>query len=159
MHRRARLFWQEGRSTDPVDRPESFALWNGPGRPTGRPDREQCSLYPGHGRPTGRPGGRPTAQFWPITASFWSPINWAIWGLFYIRFEEEFWASFSYSFQWLYPQVLEPIFPNQKGVYQECFKRDFLEFFLHHFNPCFLTQHLSHPLLYLPIGIFVVRGF
>ena len=28
-----------------------------------------------------------------------------------------------------------------------------LEFFLHHLNPCFLTQHLSFPLLYLPIGI------
>ena len=35
------------RSTDPVDRLESSALWKGPGRPCGRPDRETCSLYPG----------------------------------------------------------------------------------------------------------------
>ena len=39
----------------PVDRPESSALWKGPGRPSGRPDRETFSLYPGLGRPTGRP--------------------------------------------------------------------------------------------------------
>ena len=64
------------RSTGPVDRPgrpglsreqklsavdrvgrppESSALSKGPGRPGGRPDREQCSLYPSHGRPAGRP--------------------------------------------------------------------------------------------------------
>ena len=47
VHRRARQFWQEGRPTDPVDRPDSSALWKGPGRPSGRPDRETCSLYPG----------------------------------------------------------------------------------------------------------------
>ena len=28
-------FWLEGQSTDPVDRPESSALWKGPGRPDG----------------------------------------------------------------------------------------------------------------------------
>ena len=48
-------FWQEGWSTDPVDHPESSALWKGPGRPGGRPDRETCSLYPGSvGRPVDR---------------------------------------------------------------------------------------------------------
>ena len=54
VHRRARLFWQEGRSTDPVDRPESSALWKGPGRPGGRPDRESalCILPRSTGRST-----------------------------------------------------------------------------------------------------------
>ena len=32
--------WLEGRSTGTVDRPESSALWKGPGRPGGRPGGE-----------------------------------------------------------------------------------------------------------------------
>ena len=47
VHRRARLDLAGGRSTETVDRPESSALWKGPGRPSGRPDRETYSLYPG----------------------------------------------------------------------------------------------------------------
>ena len=90
----------------PVDRP-------------GRPSRELCSLeMPRSGRSTDResalcsrgsvdrpvdrsPNGRisdrwrstgrsTVSSVWPITASFWSPINWAIWGLFYTIFEVDF---------------------------------------------------------------------
>ena len=79
----------------------------------------------------------------PPTASFWSPINWAIWGLFSLRFSSEFFTSFPNSFKRFSPLVLEQIFPIKRRVYQECLKEIFLEFFLHHLFPCFLTQTLE----------------
>ena len=99
VHRCARQFWQEGRSTDPVDRPESSALWKGPGRPGGRSDREQCSLYlTSVDRLVDRWHNGLKYDHWPVdravdrqatwlpTASFSSSINWDIWGLFSLRF-------------------------------------------------------------------------
>ena len=68
------------------------------------------------------------------------PINWGSHGLFYTRFQESFWDNFSYSYQWLYPHVLEPIFSNQKRVYQEAFQSEFLEFFTTYSILIFLTH-------------------
>ena len=42
VHGRAHIDLADSRSTDPVDRPESSALWKGPGRLGGRPDRESA---------------------------------------------------------------------------------------------------------------------
>ena len=134
-------FWQEGRPTDPVDRPESSALWKGPGRPSGRPDRETYSLYLASvDRPVDRWHNGLKYDRWPIdravdrqvcqtpTASFSSPIKWGIWGLFSSRFSSGFFTSFLNSFKRFSPLVLEPIFPIKRRVYQRVFKRDFLEF-------------------------------
>ena len=60
MHKRARHVWLEGRSTDPIDRPESSALWKAP---VNRVDRQRVLLsVPGHGRP-GRSTEAPTVEF------------------------------------------------------------------------------------------------
>ena len=65
---------------------------------------------------------------WTPTVIFFRPINWGCFGLFSIRFEESFWASFFYSYQWFYPHILEPIFSNQKESLSRVFKSDFLSF-------------------------------
>ena len=75
----------------PVDRTESSALCilATVDRPVDRcPNGRKNDRWRSTGRSTDRPSGF-------ITASFWSPINWAIWGLFSTRFLESFWASFS----------------------------------------------------------------
>ena len=83
----------------PVDRdgrpPERFCSLENPGRPSGRPTEklfsvpEARSTGPVDRCPNGqkndrwRSTGRSTdSSVRPPTASFWSPINWAIWGLF-----------------------------------------------------------------------------
>ena len=124
VDRRELLLSGKPRSTGPVDRQRALLSVPVP-RSTGRSTAGSTVRILTVGRSTGRSTDRPT---WLPTASFSSSINWDFWGLFSTRFRRSFWASFSYSFQWLYPQVLEPIFPNQKSVYQECFKSDFLEF-------------------------------
>ena len=135
----------EGRSTDSVDRRE--LLLSGKPRSTGPVDRQRTLFsVPGLGRP-GRSTAAPTVR--NLTVGGWpgrSTVSHQGW--FFAPT-----ASFSYSFQWLYPQVLEPIFPNQKSVYQECFKSDFLEFSSTISILVFSHKHLSYPLLYLPIRV------
>ena len=135
VHKCAQPLWLVGRSTDPVDHPESCALWIWPRstrRSTGR-------SKPRHGRPGGRPTGcngqkfdrwpvdRPQHQLlsWPATASFWEPIKWDSLGLFSIRFQESFCASFSYLSKCLSPLILEQILPYQKESFQEWFSKEF----------------------------------
>ena len=99
--------WLEGRSTGTVDRPESSALWKGPGRPGGRPDRKSAICIQATvdrpvdrwlnvinltvGRSTGWSTDRPT---WLSTASFSSSINWGFWGLFLSGFLQQFFLLF-----------------------------------------------------------------
>ena len=119
VHRRARLVWLEGRSTEPVDR-QKATLWIWP-RSTGRELLLSVSRPRSTGRSTdgttlrnltvGRSTGQSTdsrkvAELSP-TASFWSLFIWGCFGLFSIRFQESFWASFSYLSQCLSPLVLE----------------------------------------------------
>ena len=167
VHRRARQCILEGRSTDPVDRQRASALWKCPGRPGGRPAESSalCSRV-SVDRPVDRcPNGQKNdrwrstdSSFWLPTASFSSSINWDVWGMFSIRFQEEFWASFSHLFQWLYPQVWEQISPIKRGVLSRVFKSDFWVF-LHHFNPSFLTQTLELSIDYSFYRSVVVRVF
>ena len=65
---------------------------------------------------------------WTPTTTFLKPIKGASLGLFSTRFKESFWASFFYFFQWFYPHVLKPIFPNQKESLSRVFKSDLLSF-------------------------------
>ena len=60
---------------------------------------------------------------WTPTARFWMPIYWGSLGLFSTRFQEIFWANFSYLFQWFPPHVLEQIFPNKKGEFIKRFSK------------------------------------
>ena len=105
---------------------------NGPGRPGGRllgHSPVYCRpagrpLFPTVGNPTvgGRPGGRPTAESSPElsrTASFWSLFIWGCFGLFEIRFEVGFQASFFYLSKCLSPLVLKQILPYRKESFQE----------------------------------------
>ena len=83
------------RSTGPVDR-QRVSLCS-----RGSVDRSPNGRIFDRWRSTGRSTGN---SVWSITASFWSPINWAIWGLFYTRFLVDFRASFSYSIKRFSPQ-------------------------------------------------------
>ena len=65
----------------------------------------------------------------------------------------DFYTSFPYSFKRFSPLILEPIFSIKRRDFQECFKSDFLEFSSTISILIFSHKHLSHPLLYLPIGI------
>ena len=80
-------------------------------------------------------------------------------GLFSTCFQMGFAPVFPTSFKRFLHLFWEQIFPIKRGVYQECFKSDFLEFSSTISILVFSHKHLSYPLLYLPIGIFVVRGF
>ena len=116
------------------------------------------------GQPPGRPANGQKSDRWPVdravdcpavqiadldlTASFWMPIYWSSLGLFYTRFQESFWASFSYSIKCLFLLVLEPILPFKRRVYQE-FSKVISCIFHHNFNPCFSHTYLSFSLLYL----------
>ena len=101
VHRRAQGFWLLGRSTDPVDRPESSAIWIWP-----RSTRQSTGrLKPKIGRLGDRPAGCNGQKFdcWPVDqavdrqqdfllclspmASFWRPIYWGCFGLFW----QDFW--------------------------------------------------------------------
>ena len=64
----------------------------------------------------------------PPMVIFWSLFIWGSLALFSTRFKESFWANFSYPYQWFYPHVLEPIFPNQKESLSRVLKSDFLSF-------------------------------
>ena len=77
---------------------------------------------------------------WLPTGRFLEPIKWGSLGLFSTRFQESFWATFSYSYKWFYPHVLESIFPNQKESLSRVFKSDFFEFFTTHSILIFLTH-------------------
>ena len=58
------------------------------------------------------------------TASFWRLIYWGCFGLFSIRFEVGFQASFSYLSKCLSPLVLELILTYQKESFQEGFQKE-----------------------------------
>jgi len=77
---------------------------------------------------------------WTPTANFWRPIYWGSLGLFYIRFQKSFWASFSYLFQWFPPHVLEPIFQIKRRVLSRGFQKWFFEFF----TTCSILVFLTH---------------
>ena len=138
-----------GRSTDPVDRPESSALWKGPGRPSGRPYRETCSLYPGLvDRPVDRWHNGLKYDRWPVdrtvdrqawqtpTASF-SDYKMGHLGAVLIKIFSGVWASFSHFIKRVFSTKLRANTSNQKGrFYQECLK-EIPWVFLHHSHPCF----------------------
>ena len=117
VHRRARQFWQvAGR---PIRSTVQRALLSEKAPVDRAVDRtETCSLYPGLGRPTGRP---------TPTASFWSSIKGAFWGLKPVS---------STLFRGFSPQIWEQIFPIKRRVLSRVFKV-ILWVFLHHFLPCF----------------------
>ena len=101
----------------------------------------------------GRSTGRLTANSLltrPPTTIFWSLFIWGSLGLFSKRFEESFWDSFSYPYQWFYPHVLEPIFSYQKESLSRVFKRDFLSF-----SPPIQSLFFSH-ILELSITISIL---
>ena len=148
VHRRACLCALEGRSTETVDPPESLCSLENPDRPSGRPTENLFSVPEARSTaaPTvrkmtvgGRPDGRPSGHLAP-TASFSNSINWGIWGMFLIRFEENFWASFSYPYKSFFSINLRANISYQKGSFIKSVRSDFLEFFLHHSHPCFLTN-------------------
>ena len=154
VHRRARLCALEGRSTDPVDRQRASALWKAPVDRAGRPAESLtlCSRGSVDRSPNDRISDRwrSTGSFdWPITASFWSPINWAIWGLFYRRFLVGFWASFSYSIKRVFSTKLRANTSNQKGsfikVIFEVSSTISILIFSH--------KHMSYPLIIHFIGV------
>ena len=134
MHRRARLVFLEGRSTDPVDCQRALLSGSGPGRPGGRPTKSFCSLYPGLGRPVDgttvknltvvrSTDSRKSAELSP-TASFWRPVYWGCFGLFSTRFEVSFQVNFSYLSKCLSPLVLELNFHIKRRVFQEYFVKE-----------------------------------
>ena len=137
----------DGRSTDPVDR-----NW------------EQCSLFFSVDREVDRRLQR--SDSWPLavdravdwqvwqtpTASFFQPINLGVWSLFWYKILETLRASFSYFFQRFSPHIWEQIFPIKRKDLSRVFKW-FLWVFLHHLFPCFLTLHLSQPLIIHSIGV------
>jgi len=144
-------------STDPVDRQRAAALWKWPrltGRSTGR---EIYSLYPGHGQSAGRPlaqrpeiwplagglGGRPIAFHAVVlspTASFWNLYKGGYFGLFSKRFQESFWASLTYLFQWFFSTSFRANTSIQKESLSRVFKSDFLVFFTTNSILVFLTN-------------------
>ena len=85
------------------------------------------------GNPTigGRPAGRLTAVWTAELASNGQILDayksGFLWTVFY-KILENFQASFSHLFQRFSPLVLELILPFKRRVYQEFFKRRFLEF-------------------------------
>ena len=103
VHRRARQFWQEGRSTDPVDRPESSALWKAPvDRAADRTESLLSVSWPRStdrstdgstvwnmtvGRSTGRSTDRPDR---PQRLVFFQPINLGVWALFFYKIFGDF---------------------------------------------------------------------
>ena len=163
VHRMCTPVWLEGQSTDPVDRRE--LLLSGKPRSTGR---ELCSLSSATvDRPVDRSLNGQNSDRWPVdraidrqanlapTASFSSSINWGIWGLFSTRFWSGFWDSFSNSFQSFSHLFREQIFPIKRGVYQECFKSDFLEFSSTISILIFLTNTWAIHWYIHPIGVFL----
>ena len=75
-------------------------------------------------------------------------------------FKRVFGLVFPNLYQWFYPYVLEPIFPNQKESLSRVFKSDFLSFH-YQFNLCFSHTYLSFPLLnssYRRVVVRVVLG-
>ena len=126
----------------PVDRagrpPESLCSLENPGRPSGRPTEKLFSVPEARSdrcpngqkndrwRSTGQSTG---SSVRPPTASFWSPINWAIWGLFWLRFLESFCASFFYSFKRFFSTCVRANISNQKGSFiKSVLKVSFLSF-------------------------------
>jgi len=152
--------------------PESFCSLESPGQPDGRPVESSalCSRV-SVDRPVDRWLNGQKSDSWPVdravdrqanlapTASFSSPINLGVWVLFSPRFLSEFWDSFSNFIKKFSPLIWEQIFPIKRGVLSRVFLKWFSWVFLHHFNPYFLTQHLSHPLIYSSYRSVLVRGF
>ena len=67
VHRRACQFWQEGRPTDPVDRPESSALWKAPvDRAVDRTERLALCILASVDRPVDRWHNGLKYDRWPV---------------------------------------------------------------------------------------------
>ena len=67
VHGRARQFWQEGRSTNQVDRPESSALWKAPvDRAADRTERLALYILASVGRPVDRWHNGLKYDRWPV---------------------------------------------------------------------------------------------
>ena len=109
VHKRARLVWLEGRSTDPVDRQRVLLSGNSPGQPGGRPAESSALCIQATvdrvGRPlaqwseiwplVSRPGGRSIAVWtadWTPTTNFFLAYKMGVpWTVFY-KIWSEFWS-------------------------------------------------------------------
>ena len=106
-------------------------------------------------------GGRPTAVWAAYLApstGFWSLFIWGSHGLFSIRFEESFWSSFVYLFQWLYPQVLELYFEIKREFIKRVFQVIYLSF-SPHIPSLFFSQTLELSIAISTYRRVVVRLF
>ena len=145
-------FWQEGRPTDPVDRPESSALCI-------QTSVDRVVDWWHNGLKYDRwPVDR---QVWQTpTASFWQPIYLGVWPLFFNKILGEFWASFSHFIKRVFSTILRANTSNQKGSFiKSVFFKVILWVFLHHSLPCFSHTYTWAIHYYSSYRSVVVRAF